>query len=369
MRKRQPIVHAVMFMAPLATLAFYHQNQHAHQTTVSCSHLQLNKKGSSSTSGGFGTPKQQPPKKKSTQQVLKRLASVYGGTSAQEIAVATQRRVDRARAELPTHLQRATLLYEQIVKWDSQLARLSILQQSKLAAQDMQAAQRAKQELQILLDQHGLTEDDLHIQFQQITWDASADAKAARAMTGSMPAAIAARVDRACQLLATARSNDESRCLDVGCGFGVLVPHLIKAGWNRKQICGVDLSAEMIRNAKEQHVGVDFCAADFCNYKDDSRFDGIIMLAALHDMPNATASLEKAASLLRPNGKLVIAHPQGALHVAKQVASNPVLVKRGLPDANELLALDLGLELVLKPAPAGSAQDADEGYLAVFEKR
>jgi 2-polyprenyl-3-methyl-5-hydroxy-6-metoxy-1,4-benzoquinol methylase len=35
------------------------------------------------------------------------------------------------------------------------------------------------------------------------------------------------------------------------CGFGVLVPSLTKAGVDQKQIYGVDLSPEMIRNAQE----------------------------------------------------------------------------------------------------------------------
>jgi len=40
---------------------------------------------------------------------------------------------------------------------------------------------------------------------------------------------------------------------------------------------------------------------------------------SLHDLPDPTASLSQAASMLRPGGSVVITHPKGAGHVAMQV--------------------------------------------------
>jgi SAM-dependent methyltransferase len=101
----------------------------------------------------------------------------------------------------------------------------------------------------------------------------------------------------------------------------------------------------------------------------EAGFDSIVFCSALHDLHDSVAALKRASSLLRPNGKLVIVHAQGASHVARQVNANPVLVKRGLPEAEELRTLDLGgLKLTVEPAKAGSIQETNDGYLAVLQK-
>jgi 2-polyprenyl-3-methyl-5-hydroxy-6-metoxy-1,4-benzoquinol methylase len=332
--------------------------------------------GGTGSGGGFGSNASSGPNKINKKDAIKKVQKKYGGTSPQDIARGTQQRIEAAMESLPPHLNSATQLYQQLEKWNAHVSTLSILQQINLEPQELDGARRAQDELERLYREHDFTQDDLHNVFQKITWDASADAKAARAITGNMPKDIADRVDRACEIVAEAilAGGTGGRCLDVGCGFGVLVPSLIKAGITPAQIYGVDLSTEMIRNGREQHRGVNFEASDFLkDYQDSAEeagFDSIIFCSALHDLPDSVAALKKAASLLRPNGKLVILHAQGASHVAKQVKVNPVLVKRGLPDTEELRALDLGgLELTVEPAKAGSPQETQYGYLAVLENR
>jgi SAM-dependent methyltransferase len=319
--------------------------------------------------GGFGSNAQNKPKKVTKDSAMKKVLKTYGGSSPADIARATQMRVEEAFQKLPTHMRMAAELYEQIKKWGSYVSRLSILEETNIPGQELQAVQRAKEELSRLMKDHEITENDIHNVFQKATWDASADAKAARSVTGAMPIETAKRVDRACAVLADVLQGNGTRCLDVGCGFGVLVPHLLKAGIKRKQIYGVDLSTEMIRNAQELHPGVNFQVTDFLNeYEDDSRFDGIIFCASLHDLPDPIVALKKAAALLKVPGIIVIVHPQGGIHVRNQLWSNPVLVKRGLPSAHELVEIDHGLQLVIEPADAGSIRDNNEGYLAVLQK-
>lgn len=176
-----------------------------------------------------------------------------------------------------------------------------------------------------------------------------------------------------CSIVAStvqASSANDGRCLDVGCGFGTIVPNLLSAGLEPNQIYGVDLSSEMIRNAVDLHPKCTFEAAEFLLYQGPSGgFDSIIFCSTLHDLPDQGAALRKASELLRPQGSIVIVHAQGAGHVEKQVHSNPVLVRRGLPNEKELreLAGDLGLSLAKIPALPNSAQDDDEGYLAVLQ--
>lgn len=321
--------------------------------------------------GGFGAKSEKKVNKK---QIVKNVEKKYGGTSAQEIARGTQMQIEKEMKALPPHLQVATQLYQKIQIWEAQLSQMSVLQQAGIPEQEMDGARRAREELERLYEEHQFSESDVHNIFQKITWDASADAKAARSLTGQMSSDIAVRVERACAIVAEAvtDSRDEGggRCLDVGCGFGVLIPDLVKAGVSASQIYGIDLSPEMIRNAESLHPEANFMSGDFLSLESESLesgFDAVIFCSALHDMPDMEASLNRATSLLRPNGKLVILHAQGASHVQKQVQSNPVLVKRGLPDADELRELS-GMRLVVEPAPPSSVPESREGYLAVLQK-
>jgi 2-polyprenyl-3-methyl-5-hydroxy-6-metoxy-1,4-benzoquinol methylase len=310
-------------------------------------------------------------KKPNKKQVLKQLEKTYGGTSPQDIARGTQQRMDQQLKLLPEHLQTALQIYQKLQPWKHRLQSMTLLQQSQLLPSDLEGAQRATSELEQLLQQHDLTESDLHNVLQQLTWDASADAKAARSLTGTMPPSIQRRVERACQVVAESVVEKENgKCLDVGCGFGVYVPFLLKAGLSANQIKGIDLSPEMIRNAELWHPEVSFEAADFFQYQPKELYNAILFCSALHDLPDMMGALEKASSLLAPNGTIVIVHPQGASHVAGQVRSNPVLVRRGLPTTEELLLLLPGrMELLVEPAAAKSQREDQEGYLAVLQKR
>jgi SAM-dependent methyltransferase len=332
-----------------------------------------------------------------------------------EIAKGTERMIERTLQSQPSHVQLAIQLYRQ-------LPTLQGPNQSDKPndhpSPDLDGTQPIQMELNQLLQQHNLTERDLHNLLQQATWDASAYAKMARALTGEMPIDTQRKVQKGCNLLfeyasqaaasTMIRSNDEYEhektksaekilptVLDVGCGFGVLVPFLKKAGFTSSQIHGVDLSPEMIHHAQEtmMHQYCDdatkttvdgdgtlpsptFTAVDFLSYhppsatKKNSYHHGLIFCSSLHDMPNMMeVTLPKARDLLCPEGGvLVILHPQGASNVLAQARSNPTMVSRGLPTPSELQNLE-GFELIHAPAKAGSMAEAKEGYLAVLLRR
>lgn len=340
------------------------------QDHVFLSSLLAKKGGFGGGSKGFGAKTASANKKPTKKAILKRIEKTYGGTSAQQIALATQKRIETAMRKLPPHLQMATQLYQQLQKWDARLQTMSILDQAQIPQAEMDGAQRARDELQRIMEEHNLTNVDLRNTFQQITWDASADAKAARSVTGDMPAEIAERVDQACALVAETVGST-GRCLDIGCGFGVLVPSLTKPGrLQASQIHGIDLSPEMIRNAQELNAGPTFEAVDFLqDYNPDGTFEAVIFCSALHDMPDMQGTLQKAWSLVKPaGGRLVILHAQGASHVAQQVRANPILVPRGLPTADEYQSMGLeGATLITAPAKTRDEEERD-GYLAVLEK-
>lgn len=320
-----------------------------------------NKKGS--------TPKSSTSSNKKMLKIKQRVLEDYGG----DIAKGTEQRVQTFMNALPPEIQRIAELYKKVRRWDAYVSTLSVMQQANIPQQDLDGAKRARALLDTLLQEQGLHENDIHNIFQKITWDASADAKAMNAKVGKMPDFIQERVDKACGILAASvKSNGrkDGRCLDVGCGHGTLVPNLFRAGIYPSQITGVDLSSEMIRNAKATHRGVNFIATDFLQFNPDEMYDGIIFCSALHDLPDMELSLAKAASLLRPGGKLVLLHAQGAQHVVSQHRANPVLVKRLLPDREELaiFAENMKLMVDVDPSEPGSVMDEKNGYLAVLSK-
>jgi len=320
-----------------------------------------------SASKGFGAPSNKVKKGKGVnkKKILKQLEKTYGGTSPQDIVRGTQKRIDEQTRSFPQHMQMALQIYQKLQRWNHQLEGLTLLQNANLSEQEMEGSKRAREELDNLMKEHGFDEADLHKTLQKMTWDASADAKAARSITGAMPIEIQNRVQTGCQLVAEAVGTDGT-CLDVGCGFGVLVPYLTKAGVPLEQIYGIDLSTEMVRNAEMLHSGANFEAVDFFKYTPEKKFDAIIFCSSLHDLPDPIAALQKARELLRPTGgKIIVLHPQGASHVQKQVRSNPVLVRRGLPTSNELEEMK-GLDLVIKPAASKSFDESKDGYLAVL---
>jgi SAM-dependent methyltransferase len=321
--------------------------------------------------GGFGTTKQggggggKKMKESEKKKMQAKLLEAYGG----DIAKGTEERIQAAMSMLPPDLQLAAKLYKQIQQWEARLSNMSSLAQASIPRQEVDGAIRAKEELASIYKANGLDDTDMHNFYQRTTWDASADAKSARAVMFNMNKDLEKRVDIACSYVAEVvkKAGATGRALDVGCGPGVLVPHLLKAGLTAKQITGTDLSPGMIRNAQLQHRGIDFIASDFIKVFDDKDgFDGIIFCSALHDMPDQRLALQKARALLRPGGKMVILHAQGAEHVLGQVKANPVMVRKGLPSNEELNAMNLGLKILVPPPQPGSKEDVERGYLAVL---
>lgn len=369
------------------------------------------------TSSSSGAIKNPDPK-----SFQKQLQQKYGGTTPQDIARGTQALIDEQIATLPPPLQQALHYHRQLLDWDRRLASMDLLAQAQLSPSQVDQMKRMRDELAFILANNAsqginiTTRNDLQVLMQQITWNASADAKAIKSVTGNMPKEIQHRVERACQYAAEAivsvstnsvnsgDGDDDSsflpspRVLDVGCGYGVLVPYLQKAGISKSQIHGVDLSADMIRNAQRLYPSqgnndVQFDVANFMDLQVDR--DGgppyacVIFCASLHDLPDMKQALIKARDLLVAStttetdkgscsARLIVVHPHGASHVAQQHKANPVLVPRTLPTSEELKewlcctkdqdnAPATIMELVVAPAGFKSQQEIREGYLAVLE--
>jgi SAM-dependent methyltransferase len=396
----------------------------------------------------------------------------YGGTTPQQIAMGTQSMIDQQIQSLPSYVQDIIPLYKLVLEWDKRLSNIDLFEATQVPTTITDQHNRNVRSLQTLLTDHNITMTEIQVMVQQITWDASADAKTMKSLMGNMPSDIESHVLRACRHVMDAitdvqtntynnNSNDNEEeesntrnsrskyrsqrirgggssstgstttldCLDVGCGYGVLVPYLLKVGVQPTQILGIDLSSEMIKNAQSLYPNIQFKVTNFMDNDDDTQllqrqqqrptssrtaaavtsddddhddkkmnntkndhyhhyYKAVIFCSSLHDLPDMRGALLKARDLVHPNGgRLIIVHPQGPKHVMEQHRSNPIMVPRGLPTRQELndwlctndddgnndndgdTIGDHRMELIVEPTTARSTnQEARDGYLAVLRK-
>ena len=136
----------------------------------------------------------------------------------------------------------------------------------------------------------------------------------------------------AARMIELAKISPGEKILDVGAGTGAVT--LLAARTAAGEVCGIDLSPEMMAKAEEkarrlkieQKINfrrMDAEALDFENEK----FDAAVSLFALLHFPNPLIALREIFRVLRPGGKVVIAvgsgipiySPSGWLHILKKV--------------------------------------------------
>ena len=407
-------------------------------TTTKTSFTYTEGRNSASAAAATTTPLQQPQQAQSQLQppivskrdrdiMLQRLQQQYGGTTPSEIATGTQRKMTEYIQQLPLHLQTAVQLYTKLQQYNTTVSKLSIYQQTTMYSHaQMDEIRKDQQQLQTIYTTYALSNIDLHNVLQQMTWDTSAYAKMVQSQLGQMKPNMAQRIQMACSYMVeavvtptTTTAGSGGRCLDVGCGYGALVPILTTTTTTTSssastktmvasQIYGIDISTEMIKCGQELYPDCQFITGDFLQYHhptnsadvdtnnsdSDGYFRGIIFCSSLHDMPNMYLVLDKAFALLSndPGSTIVIVHAQGAGHVQMQHDKNPMLVPQLLPTATELQTvidsynnqnnhnnnhqnnnpttrLSVSLQLTVAPANANTPNDIANGYLAVIQRK
>jgi SAM-dependent methyltransferase len=106
-----------------------------------------------------------------------------------------------------------------------------------------------------------------------------------------------------------------SRVLDAGCGPGRVGGRLAELG---HQVVGVDLDAELIAAAQEDHLGATWLVGDLCELDlsshSISEFDLIVSagnVMAFLDPATRVTVLDRLAAHLAPDGRLVVGFGSG----------------------------------------------------------
>lgn len=164
------------------------------------------------------------------------------------------------------------------------------------------------------------------------------------------------------ELLDSLRLERFPRILDIGCGKGIISDKLLKR--NKGEVIAIDLSDKMIDLAKEANPNtkVKFINIDFYEFEDEKPFDMIICFDAYPHFMDVENFVEKAASLIKKDGELIIAHDIGRSALNEHHARHAVAVSRLLKDPiNEAKCFEKYFKVVL----------ANEGnnYYHIFLKR
>jgi len=366
-------------------------------------------------------------------RLIKRVKKIYGGITPEQIAKGTESRINSMiQKTLSIELQKALELRSICHQFDRQVSGMDFETiRAKYSNEEIEVALTNRQLYNDHLANYQFTIDDLQVAMQRITWDASADAKACKSVTGSMPITFQNRVMKASQYaydvcsssdVDNSESDDDKddsnqhqqdnstkKILDVGVGYGLTIPFLKQVGFTAQQIHGIDLSAEMIQHAHTFYPDVatqgklqvlNFSADKDAAENNDEKYRVVLFLSSLHDLPDMKRALWKTKNELLERtttsgnnvsgSRIIIVHPQGASQVHNEHKQNPDLIPRGLPTTSELqewlcdsdssngndngtdtMTIDphpeIKMKLLVEPAEAKSEQEIREGYLAVLE--
>ena len=125
--------------------------------------------------------------------------------------------------------------------------------------------------------------------------------------------------------------------LDVGCGTGVLIPHL-RRSCPQAHVVELDFSSEMLAVNQKKHGDrqIEYCCADLAHADlQGASFDAILFFNALPHFEPLHCVLSKAASLLKQGGRIAVGHLMGSaeLNAFHSSVNGPVAHDRLLPAA------------------------------------
>ena len=124
-----------------------------------------------------------------------------------------------------------------------------------------------------------------------------------------------------------------TRVLDVACGTGVLLPDYIS---RKAVVTGIDISAEMVKTAKEKHPQIEIICGDAESVSFEEKFDAVMIYNAFPHFPNPQKLIENLAKALKIGGRISIAHGASREEINKCHSGKPSKISLPLPEAEEI---------------------------------
>lgn len=127
------------------------------------------------------------------------------------------------------------------------------------------------------------------------------------------------------------------RVLDVACGTGVLFPDYLARGVT--DLTAIDISPQMVKIAKEKFPQVRVICGDVEETAFEAPFDLIMLYNAFPHFPEPERLVKTLSGLLKPGGRLSIAHGMSREAIEAHHAGCAAHVSLGLPEAQALAAM------------------------------
>ncbi|OGU00342.1 MAG: hypothetical protein A2X80_05655 [Geobacteraceae bacterium GWB2_52_12] len=105
--------------------------------------------------------------------------------------------------------------------------------------------------------------------------------------------------------------SPDATIVELGCGPASVIPSLLKKITSKTTVIGIDFSEQMIAIAnrkKEQFQwsNVHFECMDMYDFAPEKELDAVVFCLALTAIPDSIKALQKAVSILKPGGQLLI---------------------------------------------------------------
>ena len=125
-----------------------------------------------------------------------------------------------------------------------------------------------------------------------------------------------------------------AKVLDVACGTGILFEDYRKRGV--ASLTGIDISAEMVKVAKEKFPWAEIICGDAESYSFDKKFDAVMVYNAFPHFINPEALFKNLAQAINEGGRLTVAHGASAKEIEDCHKGSASGVSMPLPDVKQL---------------------------------
>lgn len=143
------------------------------------------------------------------------------------------------------------------------------------------------------------------------------------------------------EIIATILDNggikEGAHILDVACGTGVLFPDYLKRG--AASVTGIDISPEMAKIAQSKFPEVQVICGDVEEVEFGKNFDAVMVYNAFPHFPDPANLIRVLAGLVKPGGKLSVAHGMSRAALSSHHAGRASTVSIELLHEEELSAL------------------------------
>jgi ubiquinone/menaquinone biosynthesis C-methylase UbiE len=133
------------------------------------------------------------------------------------------------------------------------------------------------------------------------------------------------------------------RILDVGTGTGILIPFLLKAVGPTGHVTAVDYAEKMAEICKSKYghlpnVDVAVQQVEKLDFPSEL-FDAVTCFGLFPHLENKEAALRQLNRVLKPGGKLIIAHALSSAEIKTHHRNAPVVAHDMLPNEQEMRRL------------------------------